>query len=361
MAAQGNGAAESEPIELAAGLRPAQAGVVLTGSARPDHIAATLIDLEIRGHLAIEQKADEEGGGDWVLTRSARKVSGWRLARPGFRDGLLRYEKALLAALPRRKAIPMSQASKTKRWTAALTKAYRQLNREAVRRGFIGPVLTDDAAGHDGGAREDGAASAVATVRAFRSYLARMQPAGTDAWARFRECLPYAVAFGLTPHWAERFAGLQPPASVLPGSRGYYSTTDTAALGAALGAAFADAACTHVRTAVGHGGFAGWGSHHGGGGGHGHGGHGGGGGGAGHHGGLCNSRGRSCKAARCHQLPTARRRPQQNRAAGGREDQRRRPSGRQLPAELARLRSLLCAGDFEAAEGDGPGKVTAAA
>ena len=66
MAERGSGLTPSEPIEVSGWLRPAQAGVALAGTARPAHIAATLVDLDIRGYLTIEQTTDGEGGVEWT-------------------------------------------------------------------------------------------------------------------------------------------------------------------------------------------------------------------------------------------------------------------------------------------------------
>ena len=73
--AEDNGRLDGDAIELTGWLRPAQAGVALAGTARPAHIAATLVDLEIRGYLTIEQTTDGEGGVDWGAGPPRRK--GW--------------------------------------------------------------------------------------------------------------------------------------------------------------------------------------------------------------------------------------------------------------------------------------------
>ena len=43
-----------------AGLRPAHAGVVLAGVGKPPHVAATYIDLGIRGYLLISEAGEGE-------------------------------------------------------------------------------------------------------------------------------------------------------------------------------------------------------------------------------------------------------------------------------------------------------------
>lgn len=273
------GRAERGPLEWAGGLRPAQAGVALAGSARAAHIAATLIDLEIRGHLTVEQPGHEEDV-DWLLTRRAGAVPGW--GRRAARDRMLSYEKALLSGLPRRRTVRLSEAGGTKRWVTALRKTYRHLDREAIRRGWLRPSPAGEVnggaegrvngramGGRDGGSQGD-AVSMVSQVRSFRRYLTSLQPAEPDAAASLRPYLPYAVALGVTSGWAERFAALPSSAGRAAGSG--YGQTDMM-----LGVAFADSACTHIHSAVTHGGHGGTGgtAYHDGGGHHGGGHHGG--------------------------------------------------------------------------------------
>ena len=50
------------------GLSPAEVGVLVDGCASPRHVAATLIDLAIRGHVQMHEAA----GRGWVLERTAR-------------------------------------------------------------------------------------------------------------------------------------------------------------------------------------------------------------------------------------------------------------------------------------------------
>lgn len=81
--------AETAPPE---GLRPAQAGLLLTGVAGSREITATIVDLAVRGYLQIEDAQGERSGArDWKLV--------WP---PGASDqfgGLLDYERTLLAGL----------------------------------------------------------------------------------------------------------------------------------------------------------------------------------------------------------------------------------------------------------------------
>ena len=71
--------AQGEAFQRAGWLRPGQAGVILTGAARPAHIAATFADLASRGYLRIEEMAGAEP--DWLITRVGPGI--WPSVRPG--------------------------------------------------------------------------------------------------------------------------------------------------------------------------------------------------------------------------------------------------------------------------------------
>ncbi|MQA94045.1 MAG: DUF2207 domain-containing protein [Streptosporangiales bacterium] len=64
-------------------LRPGVAGAVYAGTVRPEHVAATLIDLAARAHLRIEPSPE---GDTWLLTRTGGAVRELRL----FEGDLLR-------------------------------------------------------------------------------------------------------------------------------------------------------------------------------------------------------------------------------------------------------------------------------
>jgi hypothetical protein len=254
--------------EGAAGLRPAEAGVALAGGARPSHLAATLVDLSIRGHLRIEQCGSEDDP-DFVLTRRAAP------AGPG-RDSLARYETTLLRGLPRgSEDHRLSQLKTTKKWVKAITGVYHQLNREAVLRGWVRPAVPEDT-----GPGDDSGERVRQQLRAFRQRLRQMAATGSGAQASLGDYLPYAVAFGLMAEWSGRFP--EPP---LPEAAGPLPYPGGGLNQYALAIAFTGAACDHVQSIASQAGYVGVGDHHAGGYSHGHGaGFGGGQMGGGHHG-----------------------------------------------------------------------------
>jgi hypothetical protein len=184
-------------LERAGGLRPAQAGIALTGSVRPALIAATLVDLHHRGYIDLDE-ADDGKTGDWILTRTTQRPARRRADPAGPADVLLRYEKTLLRGLfgHQRQVRPSGLAS-TGGAARAIGRVYRQLDRQAARRGWLK-------------ARQDPQDPLFRTLRAFRQDLRRLKPAGPDQWTAGHEYLPYAIAFGVASQWAEQLAGLEP-------------------------------------------------------------------------------------------------------------------------------------------------------
>lgn len=254
--------------EAAAGLRPGEAGTALAGGARPSHLAATLIDLGTRGYVRIERCASGDDL-DFVLTRCANPAG-----------SLARYERTLLRGLPRGPGHRLSQLKTTKKWVKAIGRVYRQLNREAILRGWVRPAQPDDAR-RDGEAADDPVAGTRKQLRTFRQYLNGLVSNGPGTWETLRDYLPYAVAFGLMPEWSGRFPG--PPGHTTDGA---LSANQGGGLNQyALAAAFSSAACAHVHSVASHSGFSGAGGHHAGGV-SGHGGHVGGGHVGGGHGGF---------------------------------------------------------------------------
>ncbi|MGE5285620.1 MAG: DUF2207 domain-containing protein [Micromonosporaceae bacterium] len=79
--------AETAPPE---GLRPGQAGLLLTGVAGSREITATIVDLAVRGYLRIEEE-QRPGSRDWKLVLPPQAN--------GQFGGLLDYEQTLLGAL----------------------------------------------------------------------------------------------------------------------------------------------------------------------------------------------------------------------------------------------------------------------
>jgi hypothetical protein len=228
---------QGDAFERAGWLRPGQAGVILTGAARPVHIAATLADLTGRGYLRIEEVAGAEP--DWLITR------GRAASRLLLGQGLLSYEKTLVRRMFRRADhVRLSQLSGTP--AAAIGKAYGQLS--TILGARLSPAGPD--MGGQGGHDQD---DTLAVLRAFRRFLQEFQPSPVaEPWMAFGGYLPYAIAFQLMPEWGERFAGLRPPDSPAsggydpaPGSTGFLSGfTNIYVVGA-----FTAAVCSHAPPA----------------------------------------------------------------------------------------------------------------
>lgn len=215
-------------LERAGGLRPAQAGIALTGSVRPALIAATLVDLHQRGYIDIDE-ADDGKTRDWILTRIPQRPARRRADPAGPADLLVRYEKTLLHGLfGHQRQIPLSGLASTGGAARAIGRAYRQLDRQAARRGWLK-------------ARQDPQDPLFRTLRAFRQDLRRLKPAGPDQWTAGHEYLPYAIAFGVASQWAEQLAGLEPLRS---GANGMNGVNGVNAPG------FWASACTHIDSAV---------------------------------------------------------------------------------------------------------------
>ncbi|WP_433887406.1 hypothetical protein [Streptomyces sp. CA-111067] len=198
------------PPEAAGGLRPAEAGVVLDRGPRPAHVVATVIDLAQRGWLGIEA-LDASGDADWVFTRS-RTPARW-LAR---RRGLARYERLLLRGVFGRR----SQVRFTRIVSVDIRRVYRRLTRDALAQGWLAPTAPDATPDTD-------AEELRAELRALRVALNGLRPPpGVDELPFYSSWLPYAVAFGLMPVWAQRLDVLGAPAIPSSGSGASYPGPD---------------------------------------------------------------------------------------------------------------------------------------
>jgi hypothetical protein len=242
----------TEPLRRAGGLRPAQAGVAFFGAARPEFIAATLVDLAQRGYLEIA----ETGDGDWVLTRFAVPGAGGAAAGLGEAGGLLRYERTLLRGLfGRQSQARLSTLATTSSGVRAVARVYDDLGRLAIRRGWL-----DD--------RPDAARDLLATLQAFRACLRRFEPPSADPWTAYREYLPYAIMFGLARQWDERFTGLEPRPALASwlaphGGEDLSLTAFSAAASSHVSSAADSSAGGEHGGAAGHGGpHEAYGSHH---------------------------------------------------------------------------------------------------
>ena len=266
----------------AAGLRPGQAGVVLTGTPTPGHVVGTLVDLAIRGYLRIGDAGDHDAGDhpDWLLTRLERPARESRTGAAPQDQAIVRYERTLLAGVFDNR--PQVHVSTLKHTFAPVTsRVCAQLTEDAMRHGWLhrrhrpgaGWALVAAGAaifiaglvpGAPHGTAFFGVAvmlagavalvvasrdrqhprltpegeQAGAQVRSFRKRLRGIKPAAADPWATFSGDLPYAIAFGLVTGWAEQFgsvpqpapgldwwsSGIHAPASLFPG---IFAFTDT--------------------------------------------------------------------------------------------------------------------------------------
>lgn len=170
---------------------------MLAGDVRPIHVLATIVDLAVRGYLRVE---DERG--DWLLVRTTPDLGPGSVV-PDRRAGLLHHERTLLQGVFHQQTVArLAELGEIAGGT--LDRVYRQLARDAMILGRVVP-------GPDpGSARPD---DTLARVRDFRTYLGDFDPARhRDPWRSYREYLPYAIAFDLTPGWADPFRCLAPPA-----------------------------------------------------------------------------------------------------------------------------------------------------
>jgi uncharacterized protein (TIGR04222 family) len=225
-------------------LRPAQVGVLVDERADPLDVTATIVDLAVRGYLAIEEveKAHRWSKSDWKLTQQKEA------------DGaLLAYERMLLAAIFKgHTEVQLSDLKDT--FHASLVRVEGQLYDDAVAQGWFtrrpdrvrsrwlvigvlvavaGAALTAAlaatthlglvplplvlvglvlAVGHRWmPARTAKGSATLARTNGFRRYIEtaeadRMQFAEQEnVWAAY---LPYAIVFGATRKWAKAFAGL---------------------------------------------------------------------------------------------------------------------------------------------------------
>jgi hypothetical protein len=187
-------------------IRPGQLGVLMLGRVIIGDIAATLVDLSVRGLLDIEERAGSQGG--WLLRPQA--------AGPK-RDSLLAYEKTLLEAVPGGE--PSTLQSLAPGIPHVLSTARDAIVHDAISRGWLHRI-------HHG-QRTDAGELMVTRIRRFqRDLRALVTEQGQNALAG--ELLPYALHFGMADRdqlplvkfahtWVDAFAGLpgwhQPPPS----------------------------------------------------------------------------------------------------------------------------------------------------
>lgn len=287
------------------GLRPSLMGVLLDERVDSRDIAATVVDLAVRGHLRIRE-VEPEGAFARFRERD------WELERLPCQDRLERWEAVLLRALvPSGERARLSEVRKLRGTSRRLGEFRKALYREAVRRGWyrhppdqqkarwrtagILLLAAGAAFGYALGRATGHGLLAVPVVvlglgvLAISPSMARRTAEGRELLRRiagfrlyidtaererqrffeeanlFERYLPYAVAFGCVEKWTRAFAGLERTAEATPASPWYVATTthDVEALASSL-QSFADAV---VATTAGSSGFSGGSAGGGGGGG----------------------------------------------------------------------------------------------
>lgn len=178
---------EAEPLVPPDGVRPGHLGLIATGRVILGDIAATAVDLSLRGWLEIECTGSQDDG--WVLTPAAPPQDG---------EDLLEYEQVLLEWVTR----PGAAASLA--WLAAdlpggLAEVREDLVRDAVRNGWLRRLRHHE--------RTTAGEELAGQLRAFRQEL-RSARAGRGPQILDGPLLPYALHFGLAGpgHRLARFA-----------------------------------------------------------------------------------------------------------------------------------------------------------
>ena len=240
-------------------LRPAQVGVLVDERADPLDVTATIIDLGVRGYLAIEQIPDKGifSKGDWKLTRK----------KPDD-DQLLPYERKLIDALfDDGDEVLLSDLKH--HFSSTLHEVQDDLYKDCVSKrwflrrpdltrglwlglgiavfivgaGVVGVVAAFSHAGlavlplvlagvlviavHNRMPARTGAGTAtLGQVLGFRRFITtaeteRMQFA--EEQGIFAKYLPYAIVFHATKQWAKRFAGLDASSPAMAGMGWYIS------------------------------------------------------------------------------------------------------------------------------------------
>ena len=169
------------------GVRPGHLGLIATGRVILGDIAATAVDLSLRGWLEIESTGGEDGG--WVLTPAEPPQDG---------QDTLAYEQVLLewVARPRHAA---SLALLAADLPGGLAEVREELVRDAVRSGWLRRLHHHE--------RTKAGEELAGQLRAFRQEL-RSARAGRGPEILDGQLLPYALHFGLARpgHPLSRFA-----------------------------------------------------------------------------------------------------------------------------------------------------------
>jgi hypothetical protein len=158
-------------------IRPGQLGAVMLGRVIIGDIAATLVDLSVRGMLAVEER-DEGSQSGWLL----------RAAGSGHQhDALLSYERTLLTAASDGDR-PVSVQSLAPRMPHALAEARDQIMHDAVSNGWLHRFRH--------GQRTDAGEQLATRIWRFQRDLRRLATdQGQDALVG--RLLPFALHFGM--------------------------------------------------------------------------------------------------------------------------------------------------------------------
>jgi uncharacterized membrane protein YgcG len=294
-------------------LRPAQLRTLLTEKVDDVSLSATLVDLAVRGHLRIEEVADDEGKReDWLLH-----------LLPAATDGLQPYEREVLdgvrekAADDRVKVSDLGKGEFHKRYQNTRNKLYDDVVRQGfyahqpnhVRAGFgviaaavllVGVGGVAAAVALDWGAgvifaplalvgvpllvvsqKAPRRTAAGATMRAraagFRDFVRTAEADRMDFAEReqiFVDYLPYAMAFNCVDGWVRAFERLGVPAAAAAGTwyvgQGVFDagrmTSSMSSLSSEVGGTMRATASSSGSSGFSGGGFSGGGAGGGGGG-----------------------------------------------------------------------------------------------
>ncbi len=273
-------------------VRPGEIGTLHDEVADPHDVAATLVDLAVRGYVRIEEVAPEKPDDD---------VSDWRIVPLRDWSELEPYESDLLDRIFTDGRAPVTLSEAAAEYAAAVGKTQEALYRTVTEHGwfagnprtvrhrwvgwglglvFLGLVVTlalvllrwpavlglplvvvglvAAVASSAAPARTPAGTAVLAQTLGFRQYLATAEAdqirfeEGEDIFSRY---LPYAMVFGLTERWA-RILGdvaaqgrhVEAPDWYVPAVTGASWWTQPAAFTASVGS-FADAATSAVTAA----------------------------------------------------------------------------------------------------------------
>jgi hypothetical protein len=170
------------------GVRPGHLGVIATGQVIPGDIAATAVDLSLRGLLQIDSAGSEAGG--WVLTPAEPPQDG---------PDPVEYEQVLLEWVTRPGYGAIGLASLATGLPAGLAEVREGLVRDAVHHGWLRRLHHHQ--------RTKAGEELAGQLRAFRQEL-RQASAARGPQILDGQLLPYALHFGLARprHPLARFA-----------------------------------------------------------------------------------------------------------------------------------------------------------